>query len=333
MDLVFVAVETTGSDPERHELREVAAVRAHPHALEPIEQASFRVAARQGVTVATALGQLAPLLDGAMVAGHDVAFSWAFLRCGFARAGLSLPVVGDHQVDTAGLAWPLLATAELESLSLDAVCSALGLKRPPPHSALANALASLEVARRLRDRSLLGRRISNLVADERPIVEALLDRIEGGRAEYGPWKVDDGRDYRAEVFAEVIDGLHYCAAELVRLGRPRVPRIRRRRVYVCHPYRDAADTTMAANVERVTALCRTLTEDSFAPIAPQLYLPAFLDEATQRDEALPLCLELLDACDEVRVYGERISDGMRLEIEHAEARGIPVRFAQASEVP
>ena len=103
-----------------------------------------------------------------------------------------------------------------------------------------------------------------------------------------------------------------------------MPRIRRRRVYVCHPYRDAPE----ANVARVTALCRTLTEDGFAPIAPQLYLPAFLDEATQRDEALALCLELLDACDELRVYGDRISEGMRLEIEHAEARGIPVRFAQ-----
>ncbi|MBX3246115.1 MAG: hypothetical protein KF901_02920 [Myxococcales bacterium] len=61
------------------------------------------------------------------------------------------------------------------------------MRRPTPHRALADALASLEVARRLRDRSLLGRRVVGLVADERPIVEALLDRIEGGRADYGPW--------------------------------------------------------------------------------------------------------------------------------------------------
>lgn len=43
MDLVFVDVETTGLDPERHELLEVAAVRVHPHTLEPLDHASARV--------------------------------------------------------------------------------------------------------------------------------------------------------------------------------------------------------------------------------------------------------------------------------------------------
>jgi hypothetical protein len=66
---------------------------------------------------------------------------------------------------------------------------------------------------------VLARRIESLPADERAIVELLLDRLEAGLQCYGPWHVDDGRDYRAEVLAEVLDGLHYCAAELVRLGR------------------------------------------------------------------------------------------------------------------
>ncbi|MGI5865486.1 MAG: exonuclease domain-containing protein [Myxococcales bacterium] len=350
MDLVFVDVETTGLDPERHELIEVAAVRVHPHTLEPIDHASVRIrpgsladadpralvvngytdeAWRDAVTLQAALRQVSPLLEGAVVAGHNVGFDWAFLSRGFARAGLPLPAVDYHRVDTASLAWPLLAGAEIDSLSLDAVCAALGLSRPTPHRALADALASLEVARRLRDRSLLGRRVAGLVADERPIVEALLDRIEGGRADYGPWEVDDGRDYRAEAFAEVIDGLHYCAAELVRLSGPRVPRVRRRRVYVCHPYRDDPQ----GNAARVAEVCRALTDSGLVPIAPQLYLPAFVDEATQREEALALCLELLDVCDEVRVYGERVSEGMRVELRHAEARRIPIRFAAAGDEP
>lgn len=185
MDLVFVDVETTGLDPERHELIEVAAVRVHPHTLEPIDHASARVrpgrladadpralevngytdeAWRDAVTLQAALRQVAPLLDGAVVAGHNVGFDWAFLSRGFARAGLPLPAVDYHRVDTASLAWPLLAAAEIDSLSLDAVCAALGLSRPSPHRALADALASLEVARRLRDRSLLGRRVAGLVA-------------------------------------------------------------------------------------------------------------------------------------------------------------------------
>ena len=42
-DLVFVDVETTGLDPDRHELIEVAAVRVHPHTLEPLDHLSVRV--------------------------------------------------------------------------------------------------------------------------------------------------------------------------------------------------------------------------------------------------------------------------------------------------
>jgi hypothetical protein len=62
----------------------------------------------------------------------------------------------------------------------------------------------------------LAERIEALQADERAIVEKLLDRIEQGREVYGPWKVDDGRDYQAEALDEVIDALHYCAAALVK---------------------------------------------------------------------------------------------------------------------
>lgn len=62
----------------------------------------------------------------------------------------------------------------------------------------------------------LAERIDALQADERAIVEKLLGRIEQGREVYGPWKVDDGRDYREEALAEVIDALHYCAAALVK---------------------------------------------------------------------------------------------------------------------
>jgi len=62
-------------------------------------------------------------------------------------------------------------------------------------------------------------RIEALQADERTIIETLLDRMERGRETYGPWNVNDGRDYRAEVFEEIIDALHYCAAGLVKSWR------------------------------------------------------------------------------------------------------------------
>jgi hypothetical protein len=65
----------------------------------------------------------------------------------------------------------------------------------------------------------LADRIAVLPEDERAIVEVLLERMVGGRRQYGVWNVDDGRDYPAETLDEVIDALHYCAAALVRLRR------------------------------------------------------------------------------------------------------------------
>ncbi len=65
----------------------------------------------------------------------------------------------------------------------------------------------------------LAKRIAGLEADEREILEAMLDRLEKGRQTYGPWLVNDGRNYRSEAFSEVIDALHYCAAGLLQLSR------------------------------------------------------------------------------------------------------------------
>jgi hypothetical protein len=59
------------------------------------------------------------------------------------------------------------------------------------------------------------------------------------------------------------------------------------------------------------------------PLPPQLFVPGFIDEATERDLALGLCLKLVALADEVRVYGE-LTDGMRLEIAEANRLGIPV---------
>ena len=165
-------------------------------------------------------------------------------------------------------------------------------------------------------------RIARLSEDERLICEALLGRLEQGRRQYGPWCVDDGRDYPAEAFEEVLDGLHYTAAALVR--RRRRDAGRRRRVYVCHPF--ASDP--AGNVVRVRAICQLLIGEGMLPIAPHLYLPQLIDEAAGREQALSLCLELLATCVEVFVFGNFVSEGMEREIQEAKRLGIPEHFVR-----
>ena len=90
-------------------------------------------------------------------------------------------------------------------------------------------------------------------------------------------------------------------------------------VYLCHPFSHA----MKTNRNRVAAIARHLTIRGFVPLAPQLFLPHFLDERTERHLAMRICLKLVSLTDEVRVYGEP-TEGMRHEIAEARRLGIPV---------
>ncbi|HMA96874.1 MAG TPA: DUF4406 domain-containing protein [Polyangiaceae bacterium] len=169
----------------------------------------------------------------------------------------------------------------------------------------------------------LAERISCLPIDERSILETLLTRMGLGRRLYGPWIIDgDNRDYPVEALAEVIDSLHYCAAELIR-GR-RLSSTRRKRVYVCHPF----SGDVSGNAEKIRKICRELVDEGVLPIAPQLFLPAFIDETTERELALELCCEFVELSDEVRVYQANPTTGMGRELERAKQRRIPIVLAR-----
>lgn len=60
-----------------------------------------------------------------------------------------------------------------------------------------------------------------LPKDEAAIVLELLGRMMRARHVYGPWDVDDERDYHQEALEELIDGLAYLTAELLRLKKRR----------------------------------------------------------------------------------------------------------------
>ena len=83
------------------------------------------------------------------LAGHNVGFDRAFLEAAWRVTSGPPPDIDHHTVDTATLAWPLLAAGRIKSLSLVAVCTALGIGLHDPHRALSDAERSLEIARRL----------------------------------------------------------------------------------------------------------------------------------------------------------------------------------------
>ena len=73
------------------------------------------------------------------------------------------------------------------------------------------------------------------------------------------------------------------------------------------------------------------------PLAPHLLYPQFMDDEDRETRELGIffALVLLGKCDELWVFGERISEGMGREIAKAERRGVPVRYwsSRCEEVP
>ncbi|MBI5549080.1 MAG: 3'-5' exonuclease [Deltaproteobacteria bacterium] len=168
--LVFLDLETTGLDPQRDEIIEVAAMRVDPTSLAVEAWMDTRVAPSALVVLdpeAAALNgfkaedwqdapglervlpALARFLEGCIIVGHNPAFDWAFLQAGFRRLGIRPPEVGHHLVDTASLAWPLLRHGFIQSLSLAALCDHYGISNAGAHHALEDVVRTYRVFLRL----------------------------------------------------------------------------------------------------------------------------------------------------------------------------------------
>ena len=94
-------------------------------------------------------------------------------------------------------------------------------------------------------------------------------------------------------------------------------------VYIASPY--AGDTE--SNTLRTQGYCRFAVTKNCIPVAPHLHYPQFMDDSDkeQRELGLFFALVLLGKCDELWVFGDRISSGMAQEIRKAEKRGISLR--------
>ncbi|HMM30359.1 MAG TPA: DUF4406 domain-containing protein [Clostridia bacterium] len=96
-------------------------------------------------------------------------------------------------------------------------------------------------------------------------------------------------------------------------------------VFVCSPYGGKQ-----ANIDRAINYCLMEIELGNTPYAPHIFFPQFMDEETERWEAIQMGLEMLDACAELHVWSNEITEGMKAEIEHAEENGIPVVYMEGA---
>jgi len=166
-DLLFVDTETTGLDPTKHELLEVAAIRTSPDGLKIISRFEAKLMPLHLETaepkalqvnnykpeewtvdkcvmpevVVDALQQMA---GNTVLVGQNVSFDEGFLSPLFVRLGMK-PPWGYHKVDTVALAWPLFCYTGLPGLSLEKLCAFLGVAEMPKHRAMADAEACRQV--------------------------------------------------------------------------------------------------------------------------------------------------------------------------------------------
>ena len=98
-------------------------------------------------------------------------------------------------------------------------------------------------------------------------------------------------------------------------------------VYICSPYADDP----VSNKEKAIRYCRFAVDAGRIPLAPHLLLPLYMKEDTERGLALFMDLVFLSKCEELWVFGDRISGGMQAEIDRAKKLGIRTRYFTESD--
>lgn len=110
-----------------------------------------------------------------------------------------------------------------------------------------------------------------------------------------------------------------------------------KKVYIAHPLRGSQPHTeekCQKNIRLVTKLCLAISaEDKVIPFSP-LHAFGYMNALKyDQQRAMRHCYALLDSCDELWVFGDwHSSQGCVMEVEHAESKGIPVRFMSVTTV-
>lgn len=166
-DLVFTDCETTGLDPEKDEMIELAVVRVDSRTLEekarfhryflPTVPVSPEVRAVNGYDEAlwmergarllcpADLHELDMVLTGAAFAGQNVTFDRDFVRGGYASIGRAMPPMDYHLIDVTSLVWPFVVAGVLPGMSHKYSRQLRGLSGAQSHSALGDITETLDV--------------------------------------------------------------------------------------------------------------------------------------------------------------------------------------------
>ncbi len=95
-------------------------------------------------------------------------------------------------------------------------------------------------------------------------------------------------------------------------------------VYICSPF----SGKVKKNKRKARRYCRFALEQHTIPFAPHLLFPQFMDDSSPEERQLAMFMNMimLGHCEELWVFGERISAGMKQEIHKAERKHMKIRY-------
>lgn len=105
-------------------------------------------------------------------------------------------------------------------------------------------------------------------------------------------------------------------------------------VYVCAPYRplskdpEKAAAELKENIRNTRMACTLVSIMNEMPVSSALMYPQFLndDDPIDRKKGIDYGIRLLESADELWIVGDRITAGMRQEIDAAKELQIPIRL-------
>ncbi len=178
-NLAFIDLETTGTDPERHEIVEIGCliakqvprpgkgptvemieafdIKVQPEHIETAEPEALQINGYNSadwlfaVSLPQALKMLADKTGGAIMVAQNVTFDWNFLNKAFAKTGIANPM---HfpKIDLISMAFAKLYHDErVQRFGLGALTDHFGLKNDQAHTALADIKVTFEIYKKLLD--------------------------------------------------------------------------------------------------------------------------------------------------------------------------------------
>lgn len=169
--LIFLDIESTGLQIQKHEIIEIGALKVNPqkpfeiekelsikvkpHRLDQADPQSLKVVGytsqewEDAVELKTALAKLDKFGHDGVLVGYNVSFDWAILDKAYFDLGRIDPFYY-HRIDVMAIAYArLFKESQVKKFSLTEICKFLNIKPDIQHRALADAKTTHEIFKKL----------------------------------------------------------------------------------------------------------------------------------------------------------------------------------------